>query len=92
MFKGLWCCFCMKRTFFQYNPTFTTKNDECIGNNDIPQQSFLDIGNILLEQGGIDLLEEQKDNAIIENVDIPEQSFLDLGKTLLENLGDDLKE
>ena len=93
MFKGLWCCFCMKRTFFQCKPTFTKKNDECIENNDIPQQSFLEVGNILLEQGSIDLLEEQKDNnPIIENVDIPEQSFLDLGKTLLENLGDDLKE
>jgi hypothetical protein len=64
---------------------FTKKSDEYSENKDIPQQSFLDIGNILLQQGSIDLLEEPTENAIIENIDIPEQSFLDLGKTLLEN-------
>lgn len=90
MCKGLWCCFCMKYIFFKRKPLITKKSDEHIENKDIPQQSFLDVGNILLEQGGIDLLEveEQTDNTIIENSDIPEQSFLDLGKILLENKSD----
>jgi hypothetical protein len=90
MFKGLWCCFCIKYIFGQRKPLITKKSDDHIENKDIPQQSFLDVGNILLEQGGIDLLEveEQTDNTIIENSDIPEQSFLDLGKILLENKSD----
>ncbi len=91
MFKGLWCCFFIKYIFCQRKPLITKKSDEHIENKDIPQQSFLDVGNILLQQGGIDLLEieEQTDNTvIIENADIPEQSFLDLGKILLENKSD----
>ncbi len=88
MFKGFRCCFCMKFIFLKRKQLMTKKSDEHIENKDIPQESFLDVGNILLEQGGIDLLEieEQTDNiVIIENADIPEQSFLDLGKILLEN-------
>ncbi len=88
MIKDLWCCFCIKYIFCKGNMLMTKKSDEYIENKDIPQQSFLDVGNILLQQGGIDLLEleEQIDNTvIIENADIPEQSFLDLGKILLEN-------
>jgi hypothetical protein len=78
----------MKFIFLKRKQLMTKKSDEHIENKDIPQESFLDVGNILLEQGGIDLLEieEQTDNiVIIENADIPEQSFLDLGKILLEN-------
>ena len=85
MFKGTWCC---KKFSIRYIFGMTKKTDEYIENKDIPHQSFIDVGNILFQQGGIDLLEveEQTDNTvIIENIDIPEQSFLDLGKILLEN-------
>jgi hypothetical protein len=78
MFKCIWFSKCFTIKYI------TKKQDEFVENKDIPIQSFLDIGNILLEQGGIDLLEEQKE-IIVENLDIPHQSFLDLGKTLLEN-------
>jgi hypothetical protein len=88
MFKGTWCC---KKFSIMFFFGITKTNDECIGNNDIPQQSFLDIGNVLLKNGGIDLL-EPKENIIVERVDIPEQSFLDLGKTLFENANCQLEE
>ncbi len=88
MFKVSWCCrrFSIKHLFCSEKD-----NNDLIENKDIPQQSFIDIGNILLKDGGIDLL-EPKENAIIESVDIPEQSFLDLGKTLFDNTNCDLEE
>jgi hypothetical protein len=84
MFKGTSCC---KNYIIKYLFCIKKKPDEYIENKDIPQQSFLDVGNVLLEKGGIDLLEKSGQDItpeIIENVDIPDQSFLDLGKTLLE--------
>ncbi len=88
MFRVSWCCkhFSIKHLF-----RIEKENNDLLENKDIPQQSFIDIGNILLKNGGIDLL-EPKDNTIIESLDIPEESFLDLGKTLFENTNSEMEE
>jgi hypothetical protein len=78
-----WYNCCIKYLFCKI---FTQKNNEYVDDKYIQEPTFFNVDNIILQQGGIDLLEKQTENTIIENVDIPEQSFLDLGKTLLENI------